>query len=183
MARFSCLHIGRGLWFAAAILLLAPAAPAGAQQPLVLAGVYVESNYSVQPGLQVAYASPRLLGGAPRLTASASTTRFATAMGSNALVEDRLQLTGGWHFRRSARFSPYVAASGGYTRFDRDDDELFALLDNDAPLFALLAGAEARLGGPLRLHGHLGYSPVQSSTVYPLVMAAGLSYRVRGGAR
>jgi hypothetical protein len=167
----------------ACVLLLALPRPAASQQPLVQLGTFVESNYSVQPGVQVGLSSPALFGGAPRLTAAWSSTRLATALGSNALAEDRLQLAAAWRFRRTARVQPFAAVSGGVTRFDRDDDELFALLDNSAPLLSLLFGAEGRVHGPLRLHGHIGYSAIQSSTVYPFVAAVGLAFDVRGGGR
>jgi hypothetical protein len=166
----------------AAVLALLAFAPAQAQQSLLLVGVYVESNYSLQPGVQVGY-SPALLGGGLRLTGGASTTRLATAAGSNALVEDRVQLGAAWAFRRGSRLAPYVGTSAGYARFDREDGEIFSLLDDSAPILSLLLGAEGRLGRGLRLHGHAGYSALQSSTVYPLVVAGGLSYELRGGAR
>jgi hypothetical protein len=168
---------------AAVLLLLAPAAPVAAQHPLIVIGTFAESNYSVQPGVQLGYSTPGLLGGAARVTASASTTRLATAFGSNALAEDRVQLSAAWLFRRGSRITPYVALSGGFTRFDRDDGEIFALLDNRAPLLSVLFGAETRARGPLRLHAHAGYSALHSSTVYPFVAAVGMSLDVRGGTR
>jgi len=183
MKRHARVAWSRGMMVAALALPFTPAPPAAAQQPLVLVGMYVESNYSVQPGVQVGVSSPGLLGGAPRFTMAASSTRLATALGSNALVEDRFQLTAAWVFRGQARISPYVAGSGGYTRYDREDEELFALLDNGSPLAALLLGAETRLGRSLLLHGHLGYSGPPSSTVYPFVAAAGVNFQLRGGAR
>jgi hypothetical protein len=162
--------------------LLATAAPLVAQQSTLLVGVHVESNYSRQPGVQIGFSTPSLLGGGPRFTASASTTRLATASGSNALVEDRLQLSSAWYFRRQATLSPFVGIGAGYTRFDREDDEIFALLDNGAPLLSLLLGAEAHLGSRLRLNTHAGYSGLQSSTVYPFVWSIGVNYPLRQGA-
>jgi hypothetical protein len=178
----------RARWRGALLALLAPfaAAPAAAAQtpPTLLVGAFVESNYSTQPGLQVAYASPAWRGGRPRLTASYSTTRIATAMGSNALTEDRVQLGAGWYFRPDRALTPYLAANVGYTRFDREDPELFALLDAGAPLASLLLGVEGRLHPAVRASGHVGFSPVQSSTVYPFVAAIGMHYRLsRGGGR
>jgi hypothetical protein len=166
------------------MLCLGAAGTAEAQRSgTALVGVFVEHNYSTQPGVQVSYSSPRMLGGAPRLAAAYSTTRLATALGSNALVEDRLQAAAGWYFRRDRTISPHVTASVGYARFDVDDDDTFALLDSGAPFVSLLLGAEAALRPALRLSGSVGYSPLQSSTVYPLVTMIGLHLVVHRGGR
>jgi hypothetical protein len=166
------------------VLCLGVAGSAEAQQPrTVLVGVFVESNYSTQPGVQVSYSSERLLGGGPRFSAAYSTTRLATALGSNALVEDRFQAGAGWHFRRDRTVSPNLTASAGYARFGVDDDPVFALLDSGSPFVSLLIGTEVRLLPALRVGGNVGYSPLQSSTVYPLVATLGLNYAIRAGGR
>jgi hypothetical protein len=177
----SCFLSGRGrtMLFAALAIRLAVAPEAAAQQaPLLLVGAVVEKNYSTQPGIQLSYGSPTLLGGRPRFSAAYSTTRLATASGSNALIEDRLQAGAGWYFRPGAGISPFLAANAGYARFDREDDEIFELLDAGAPILSLLLGAEARLLPSLRANGSLGYSALQSSTVYPLVASIGLHYHL-----
>lgn len=153
------------------------------QDPTLFVGGIVESNYSTQPGLQVSYASEAIAGGRPRFSFSYSTTRLSTALGSNALTEDRFQLGAGWYFRRARRISPYLGLNVGYTRFNREDEELFALLDNSAPILTLLAGAEVTVHPSLRANANVGYSHLQSSTVYPLVAGLGLHYRLNLGRR
>lgn len=166
------------------VLLSGAAGSANAQQPhTVRVGVFVENNFSTQPGVQASYSSQHVLGGGLRFSAAYSTTRIATAFGSNALVEDRFQVGTGWHFRRNRTVSPHLAVHAGYTRFDVDDRAVFALLDNGAPFVSLLLGAEVGLLPALRVGGNVGYSPIQSSTVYPLVTSLGVSYAVRGGGR
>jgi hypothetical protein len=127
----------------------------------VLIGLFVGQNYSVQPGAQVSCSSRRLLSGGPRFSAAHSTTRLATALASNALEEDRIQVGVGWHVRRDRTVSPHSTAMAGYTRFAGDDAAVFALLDHDAPLASLLIGAEAKLLPALRVGGSVGYSPVR----------------------
>jgi hypothetical protein len=168
----------------ALLMWLGAAGSAAAQrQPVILIGAYVETNYSTQPGLQVSYASPSLLGGRSRFSISYSTTRLATAAGSSALVEDRLQAGAGVYFRQARTISPYAALNVGYTRFNREDEQLFQLLDNDAAILSLLAGAEVRLLPALRASGNVGYSALHSSTVYPFVAAIGLHHHLNRGAR
>jgi len=158
--------------------------PASAQQaPTILIGAFVEKNYSTQPGIQVSYGRASLLDGRPRISAAYSTTRLATAGGSNALVEDRIQAGVGWYFRPVGRLSPYMAANAGYARFDREDAEIFELLDGGAVLLSLLFGAEVKLLPFLRANGNVGYSALQSSTVYPLVASIGLHYHLNQSRR
>ncbi len=167
------------MMFAALAICSAAAPSASAQQaPVILVGAIVEKNYSTQPGVQLSYGSAALLGGRPRFSAAYSTTRLATVSGSNALTEDRVQAGAGWYFRPAGRLSPYMAANAGYARFDREDDELFELLDGGAMILSLLLGAEAKLLPSLRANGNVGYSALQSSTVYPLVASIGLHYHL-----
>jgi hypothetical protein len=177
----SNLPSGRGrttLFAVLAICLMAVPDAAAQQTSMFLVGAVVEKNYSTQPGIQLSYGSPTLLGGRPRFSAVYSTTRLATASGSNALTEDRVQAGAGWYFRPGAGLSPYLGANAGYARFDREDDGIFELLDDGAPILSLLLGAEARLLPSLRANGSLGYSALQSSTVYPLVASIGLHYHL-----
>jgi len=147
----------------------------------ILIGTFVEKNYSTQPGAQVSYSSAAIMGGRPRFSASYSTTRLATALGSNALSEDRLQLGASWYFRPERTLSPFAGANAGYTRFDREDPHLFEDLDNASPILSFLAGTELRLHRALRATGSIGYSALQSSTVNPLVASVGVHFPFGGG--
>jgi hypothetical protein len=172
---------GRGVLLALLATCCMTTTPAAAQQaPVILVGATVETNYSVQPGVQLSYGSAAL-GGRPRFSASYSTTRLATAAGSNALAEDRLQAGAGWYFRPGSPFRHYLAVSAGYARYDREDAEIFALLDGGGAILSLLVGAEGRLGPSLRANGHVGYSALHSSTVYPFVASIGLHYHLNRG--
>jgi hypothetical protein len=172
---------GRALLLAVLAACCMATTPAAAQQdPVILVGAIIETNYSTQPGVQLSYGSAAL-GGRPRFSASYSTTRLATARGSNALAEDRLQAGAGWYFRRAGRLTPYLAVNAGYARYDREDAEIFALLDGGGAILSLLVGAEGRLGPALRLNGSAGYSALHSSTVYPFVASIGLHYHLNRG--
>lgn len=151
------------------------------QNQSIFVGGIIESNYATQPGFQVSYASDRIARGRPRFSFRYSTTRLSTALGSNALTEDRFQIGAAWYFRRTRTISPFIGLHVGYTRFDRENEEIFALLDNSAPILSLIAGTELKLLPSLRASASLGYSHLQSSTVYPLVRGIGLHYRFNAG--
>lgn len=145
-----------------------------AQERLLLVGPFVEKNSSLQPGLEIGYTGERFLGGHSRFALSYSTSRFATAFGSDGLKKDKFLFSSGWHFRPLKRTDPYVKLELGYARFDREDPVLFALLDNGAPVAALLFGIERRILGDFRLYGDFGFSILHSSTVYPFVASIGV---------
>jgi hypothetical protein len=162
---------------AAAVLLWGDSGAAYAQAPgNVLAGLYLETNYSKQPGIQVSYSSPSLLAGRPRFGAAYSTTRLAVAAGSNALAEDRLQASAGWYFRQGRPVRPFAGLALGYARFDVEDEQIFGMLDNSAVFGSLLFGVEAQVHPAISIQGHAGVSGPQFSTVYPFVAALGVHY-------
>jgi mannose-6-phosphate isomerase-like protein (cupin superfamily) len=150
---------------------LTPQRPEAAP-PLVLMGAVIEKNYSTQPGIQVGY-QPGGVRGHLRYAAAYSTTRLEVAMGSNALVEDRAQLSAAWHFHPGRVVSPYAILGAGYTRFGRGGEE-FELLDNSAPIVTAGFGFEGRLPAGVRANAGIGYSALQSSTVYPIAATVGL---------
>jgi hypothetical protein len=160
----------------------APAVASGSAPTLML-GFSLERNYSTQPGIQASFGGWRFGGGRPRLTLGYSTTRVEISRGAHALKEDRVQGGAAWHFRPGATLGTFAGLSLGYTRFDREDEDLFALLDNSAPIASLLVGLEARLMPGTRVNGSVGYSALQSSTVYPFVASIGIHREIRGGAR
>lgn len=146
----------------------------------VRVGPRVQKNAGVLTGFEVTYANEALLGGHPRFSLAFLTSRPRSVIGSNGLLEDRILLGAGWSFRPGKRIEPYLQLEVGYTRFDREDSELFALLDNDAMIGSLLVGIEARLfESRFSVVGDAGYSMLHSSTVYPFVTSLGIQYSLQ----
>jgi len=159
---------------------------AGATQqatPTLLLGIFLERNYSTQPGIQASLEGGRFGGRWPRLEIGYSTTRMAISRGANALKEDRVRGGAAWHFRPDAVLGPFAGLHFGYTRFDREDENLFALLDNGSPIASLLLGLEVRVPSGTRMSGSVGYSALHSSTVYPFVASIGIHREIRGWTR
>lgn len=153
--------------------------PANAQLQGLRIGTHLEQNSSLQPGLELSYDNPAWLKGHPRFTLSYSTTRLATATGSNGLVKDRLLIASAWYFRPTKRIDPYLQLELGYARFNLENAEIFALLDNDAPLVSVLFGLETRwLDQRAGVYGDFGFSLIHSSTVYPFVASIGVNYKL-----
>lgn len=149
--------------------------PASSQDlPIFSGGIVFEHNSSFQPGAEVFWQASRHT----RLGVSWTTTRLATAWGSNDLVKDRVQVHMQRHLVPHWSVHPFARISLGYERFDREDDVLFALLDNDALTLAFRLGLEGR-AGPVRLFADGGFHALTASTVYPVVTSFGLLFPLR----
>lgn len=157
------------------LLLLAGSRPVfGQEASPFLGSVVFEYNSSLQPGAEVFWQPSRHT----RLGLSWTTTRLATAWGSNDLVKDRIQFHLQSHAVPHWSVHPFARVSVGYERFDRDDEVLFALLDNDALTLAFRLGLEGR-AGPVRLFADGGFHVLQASTVYPVVTSFGMLFPLR----
>lgn len=163
------------------ILISATFQPVLAQEAsAVRVGAYIQKNAGLLPGFEVSYAPETLLRGHPRFSLGFLTSRPGSAFGSRALLEERFLLGAGWFFRPDRRIDPYIQLEAGYTRFDREDSELFALLDNDAMIASLLVGIDVRLlNSRFSIAGDAGYSILHSSTVYPFVTSFGIHYSLQ----
>jgi hypothetical protein len=164
------------------LVLLSLAGALDAMEHLSIpAGIVVEHNFYNQFGLRAAVSDDRILSGRPRLALSYTTSRFLTMFGGNALNKDNFLFTAGWHFRPMRKIDPYVAIDAGFTRFDREDDVIFAKLKNTGGLLALRLGIESALWrGLIRPWADAGFSFIYSSTVYPLVFSLGLDFDIAG---
>lgn len=143
-------------------------------------GMNFQKNADVLPGFEISYAPEALFGGHPRFSLALLTSRPSAALGSRVLLEDRFLLGAAWFFRPGGRIDPYIQLEAGYTRFERENSEIFALLDNDAMIASILVGTEVRLfESRFSVVGEAGYSILHSSTVYPFVASVGIHYSIQ----
>lgn len=166
------------------VVAIVASAPARGQACAGLcAGPVLEKNSSWQPGVAVAFRPASFASGHLRLSAAYTTTRLATALGSNDLVKDRLAVGAAWQFRPARRLDPYAELQVGRARYALDDPELFALLDNDAIFVTVGGGIEwSLLNRRAALRAGAALAPATSSTVYPLVLASALHVALGGRA-
>lgn len=164
----------RPLFLVLLLLFAGSKSVSGQDLPPFLGSVVFEFNSSLQPGAEVFWSASRHT----RLGVSWTTTRLATAWGSNDLEKDRFQLHVQTHAVPHWSIHPFARISVGYERFDRDDDVLFALLDNDALTLAFRLGLEGR-AGPVRFFADGGMHTLQASTVYPIVTSFGMLFPLR----
>jgi hypothetical protein len=164
-----------------AVLMLACASGAFEHMSIPV-GIVVEHNFYNQFGLKAAFSDDRILKGRPRAALSYTTSRLQTMFGSNALKKDNFLFTAGWHFRPLRLIDPYISIDAGFTRFNREDDIIFAKLKNTGGLLALRLGIESDIfKGLVRPWADAGFSFISSSTVFPLVFSLGLDFDIAKG--
>ena len=145
-------------------------------------GVVFEHNFYPQFGLSASVAHDLLLKGHPRLSVTVTSSRLSALAGRNVLKKENVLFSAGWYFRPGRLIDPYAAVDGGFTRFDREDDALFAMLPNTAGLFNIRAGiTSSLLGGRLRPSVDGSLALVSSSTVFPLFFSIAVAYDVAKG--
>jgi hypothetical protein len=146
-------------------------------------GIVLEHNAYNQWGVRAGLSGDMLLANHPRLSLSYTTSRLE-ALAGNALKKDNILLTLGWHFRPGRLIDPFVDVDAGWTRFDLEDDVVFAQLPNTAAIADLRVGLECcLLDGWIRPWASAGYSVLWSSTVYPFVCALGIDVDVTKGVK
>jgi hypothetical protein len=176
--------IAAALTIAIVVLLSGRTDAAGLSVPV---GLVFENNFYHQFGVRASVAHDMLLGGHPRLSVSYTTSRLSAYAGRNVLKKDNVLFNAGWYFRPGRLIDPYAGIDAGFTRYNRENDELFALLDNRSGLLNVRAGlTSSLLGGRIRptLDGGLAILSLigsASSTEFPLFFSIGVDFDIAKG--
>lgn len=166
------------------LFLIAPVVHAGAPDIRIAAGIVLENNFYLAPGLRVTAESPRILRGHPQAILTYTTSRAALWNGKNDLPIDDILLCLAWHFRPGRTIDPFAGIDIGYLRFDREDDEKFALIQNSFARCNVRLGLRSYLlQGRLQPAVEAGYVVVQNSVTFPLFFSFAVCYEIVKGAR
>ncbi|MDZ7725629.1 MAG: hypothetical protein U5R06_23095 [candidate division KSB1 bacterium] len=115
-------------------------------------------------------------------------SRFGTALNSNALKQDHYMLYGAWVFRPDESLQPVVRLNTGYFIADYESD-LFNDLDNTSLLLSAETGFIVNAYKQLDLLLMLGYNFITgdgtsgAGTLFPLFYYLSVSWTLKGGAR
>lgn len=107
------------------------------------------------------------------LGASYISSRLGSAIGSNAIRQDNLMLSGSYLFRPGKSLKPFVRANAGYFMADYED-ELFGDLPQSSAIASADAGLVYSFKSPLKINLSLGYNAITGSgdqgagTLYPI---------------
>ncbi|WP_187263845.1 outer membrane beta-barrel protein [Pontibacter beigongshangensis] len=128
----------------------------GQQKPLDV-GIRFQKTLDMyyENGLTAQYAlSERWAVGAHYIS-----SRLGSAMGSNAIKQDNIFVSGAYLFRPQRSLRPFVRANVGFFRADYEA-EIFDNLPNTSPLASLETGLTYPITPPLKVTGSVGYNAI-----------------------
>ncbi|NBO69417.1 hypothetical protein EBV26_02890 [bacterium] len=139
-------------------------------------GMYNEYEISIE------YAPKNLIDNHLSFSANYYSSRCGSAIQSNAIIQDNLQISSTYHFS-SASFTPYTKLNAGYCFADYESSH-FDDIDASMPLISLEAGAQYSFVFPLTMQAGIGYNLITSDgssgigTVYPLFVQCTFLWRL-----
>jgi hypothetical protein len=123
-------------------------------------------------GFSFDFASPKIADSRIHFGVSYVTTRFGSAIGSNAIKQDTYLFSIGYYFRHQKQFQPFARLNTGYFHADYEE-AIFDVLPNNAYLFSADAGLSYEFGIPLTVSLSAGYNlnygsgTSEPGTLYP----------------
>ncbi|TXK36708.1 outer membrane beta-barrel protein [Pontibacter qinzhouensis] len=110
-------------------------------------------------------------------------SRLGSAMGSNAIRQDNMLVSGAYLFRPQRLLRPFVRANLGYFRADYEAD-IFDRLPNTSALASAEAGLSYPITPPLKVSGSLGYNALTGDgtsgpgTLFPIFYQLSFTWNV-----
>ena len=147
---------------------------ANAEDEQLSIGLRLQQSWNMynENGITVQFTPKNILNDQLSFGATYVSSRFGSAINSNAILQDNFVLHSTYVFSKSS-FSPLVRLNAGYCFADYESS-LFDDIDASMPLFSIEAGASYAFDVPLTVQAGLGYNLITSDgssgigTVYPL---------------
>jgi len=171
-----------------AIILFCLVSTAVSAGPVFQLGLKIQKvpNLYVENGLVFTYHSNSLLNNKLYLSVGFVSSRFGSALGSNALKQEEYQLSASYVFREARLISPYLRLNTGYFVVDTEVD-IFSDLPNSSLLLSAELGFDYQLNGPMSLSAGTGFNLITGNgikgpgTLYPVYLNLVINYRLTGG--
>ena len=156
-----------------------------AQNSTLDVGLRIQKSASLyfENGVTVLYSDDRLLADRLFLGFSFISSRFGSALNSNAIKQDTFFLSAAWYLRKEKSIRPFIQLNVGYFRADYEE-EIFDVLPNTAIILSPELGVGYELNFPLRIALSVGYNPTSGKgvsgpgTLYPVFMQMTATWRV-----
>lgn len=132
-------------------------------------------------GFTLDYANPKLVNRKVHLGVSYVSSRLGSAMGSNAIKQDQLFISGAYHFRSQKKLQPFVGLNTGYFHADYEK-AIYDDLPNSAFLLSLDGGLYYNFNAPVTAALSVGYNFNSGSgssgpgTLYPVFYQMSIYY-------
>jgi hypothetical protein len=124
-------------------------------------------------GINLQYTNPKLLQSRLYLGFTYISTRFGSAIASNAIKQDNLLFSGTYFFRPDKKLQPFSSLNTGWFTADYES-EIFNSLPNSSPLVSIEGGIAYHPITPIRISTSLGLNMITGDgykgpgTIFPV---------------
>ncbi|SFQ77744.1 hypothetical protein [Hymenobacter arizonensis] len=159
--------------------------PARGQGASLEAGLRFQKtlNLYYENGLTVQYRNPGLLSNRLQVGLTYVSSRLGSAIGSNAIKQDNVFLSGAYLFRMQRTVHPFVRANAGWFRADYES-EIFKNLTNSSPTVSTELGVLVPTKYRFNAAASVGYNLITGDgsdspgTLFPLFYQLSLTYSI-----
>jgi hypothetical protein len=140
-------------------------------------------NLYYENGLTVQYRTPRLLKNRLQLGLTHISSRLGSAIGSNAIKQDNLFVSGAYLFRVKRTVQPFLRLNAGWFRADYESD-MFEDLTTTSPLVSTELGLQVPTKYRINAGASVGYNFITGDgsdspgTLFPLFYQLSLTYAI-----
>jgi hypothetical protein len=156
-----------------------------AQERILDVGARFQKSVNLyhENGVSLAYSDPNVLSDRLYFGLAYVSSRFGSAIGSNALKQDNFLFSGTWYFRPDRLIRPLGRINIGYFTADYEAD-IFDDLPNKSLLLSLEGGLGLSFRSPLRASLTLGYNLITGNgvrgpgTIYPVYLQSTIAWSI-----
>ena len=140
-------------------------------------------NLYYENGITLQYTDERLLSKRLFIGLSYVSSRFGTAMGTNAIKQDNYFISGTYMFRSQRSLQPFIRLNTGYFKAHYEDP-VFDVLPQSSVLISPETGLSYRFSFPLKLGVSFGYNLITGDgrdgpgTLYPLFVQTSVTWNI-----
>jgi hypothetical protein len=140
-------------------------------------------NLYLENGITAEYSDNSLLSKRLYLGFSYISSRFGTAIGTNALKQDNFLLSASWYARPERLLRPLARANIGYFIADYEAD-IFKDLPNNSMLLSMEGGIGLDFKSPMKIAISLGYNLITGDgvkgpgTIYPVYLQTSATWDI-----
>lgn len=155
-----------------------------AQEKTILSGIRLQKNHNFyfENGVTIEYTQQKYLNKKIYIGLSYFTSRFGTAINSNAIKQDNYLLQVGYHFRNDKIICPVLQINTGYFYADYGSP-VFDILPNTSMLLSIEPGIFLNFKYPIKSKISLGYNVMTGNgisgagTLFPLFFQCSIYYQ------
>ena len=159
--------------------------PGWSQEPILDAGIRIQKtvNLYLENGISLQYSSPKIKHDQLYFGLSCVSSRFGTALNSNAIKQTNWLISCSYFFRKEKLIRPMGRLNLGYFHSDYEYQQ-FDVLPNQSLLISPEIGVSIEPAVPLKFSFSFGYNVITGNgeegpgTLYPMFLQTTVLWRI-----